>query len=409
MDQKTHKYQIAVIGGGPAGLTLSAILGSYGLEVVCIDKDPVALHLSEDYDGRTTAISYGSRNVLSHAGIWEALSQKACPIRDIRILDGASPVLMSFLSEEMDGKSFGWIVENRDLRALLYQKLQSTPNVLHITGQAVRDININDTAAEIHMDNGDICRAGLIVGADGRASITRRLMQIPARMWMYDQMAHVCVVHHSSPHDNIAYEHFREEGPFAVLPMCEGPGGEQRSAVVWSDHRAGRRQNPMSDESFLAAIKTRFPEHYGDISLGGYRATYPLGLLHARHYTAPRVALVAEAAHAMHPIAGQGLNMSLRDVAQLAELLIQAQEEKKDFGDPGLLKAYEQARRFDNTRMLAATDGLTRLYSSKFPLIRHARKTGVRAIAAVPPAKKFFMSQAMGLNGRLSRFVRDAA
>lgn len=406
-EQKTGK--IIVIGGGPAGLTLSALLGAYGLDVTCIDKQAPDVHMSRNYDGRTTAISYGSRNVLSHAGIWDDISEVACPIRDIRILDGKSPVLMSFLSSEMQDKSFGWIVENCDLRRHLFDKLNELPNTTHLTETSVIDVQNRADNITVELDDGKSLEADLVVGADGRASVTRQIMNIPARMWMYDQMAHVCVVYHEFPHDNVAYEHFREEGPFAILPMCDTQNGEHRSAVVWSDHKARQREESLSDEAFLAAMQTRFPDHYGSVRLGGYRATYPLGLLHARRYIARRTALVAEAAHAMHPIAGQGLNMSLRDVAGLAELVIDANELGEDIGSVGLLEQYERSRRFDNTRMLAATDGLTRMYASGFTPLRFARKLGVKAIASIPPAKRFFMSQAMGLNGRLSRFVREAA
>lgn len=404
-----NNASVIVIGGGLAGLALSSLLGSHNITVICLDRDIPDTHLTEAYDGRTTAISYGSRNVLTHCGIWDEIDPRACPIEDIRILDGKSPVLMQFLSHDMDGKSFGWIVENRDLRKKFYDRLNTLPSARHMTGVAVKDIDVDSSGVSVTLENGKIWRADLLVGADGRQSITRRALGIETRQWIYKQKAHVCVVHHENPHKNAAYEHFREEGPFAILPMIDDDEGRHRSAVVWSDHNAKKRTHKMSDESFLAGLRTRFPAHYGDIELGPYRAEYPLGFLHAESYTGTRTALVAEAAHVMHPIAGQGLNMSLRDVATLSECVIDAQAQDKEIASPSLLKTYERKRRMDNAMMLAATDGLNRLYANSLPPVRLARNLGVRTIAAIPPAKKFFMSQAMGLNGRLSRFVRESA
>lgn len=399
---------VIVIGGGPAGLSVSALLGNHGVNVICLDRDSRKTHLSTEYDDRTTAISYGSRNVLRHAGVWDAMENNACPIRDIRILDGDSPVLMSFLSQDMDGKSFGFIVENRVMRQALFDRLDTLDSVSHFTETTVTDIRTDQEKARVETKDGGVYRADLVIGADGRGSLTRMKTGIKTRQWLYDQKAHVCVVYHENPHEHVAYEHFREEGPFAILPMCDDAQGRHRSAVVWSDHRAARRSGmEMSDEAFEAGIKARFPDHYGELTIGDNRATYPLGLLHAENYIGRRTALVAEAAHAMHPIAGQGLNMSLRDVAAIAELVIDARQAGSDIGACALLEQYQKRRRFDNTRMLAATDGLTRLYSVKFPPVRLVRKAGVRAIAAFPPAKRFFMGQAMGLNGRLPRFVRQ--
>lgn len=398
---------VIIVGGGPAGLGLCAILGRHGIAALCIDRDAPAQSVLPAFDGRTTAISFGSQRVMEEAGAWEALRDHACPIEDIQILDSGSSVLLDFLVGDVEGDAFGWIVENRLLRIALRQAVEKANPARQIAPAAVTDFSRDAYGVSVHLADGRILRAPLVIGADGRQSFTRDWMGINTRAWTYKQRAVVCTVTHENPHNNIAIEHFRPEGPFAVLPMTDDEQGRHRSSVVWTEHGPDRKSAlHFDDDAFNAALNARFPSWYGAVTLNGGRFAYPLGLVHAHDYIAPRMALVADAAHGIHPIAGQGLNLGLRDVAYLAELLVDAKRNGDDYGSEDLLHAYQQARRPDNMAMAAATDTLNKLFSNNIGPMRLARQIGLRAVQKIGPARRFFMRQAMGAAGSLPKIVR---
>ncbi|HEY8190265.1 MAG TPA: UbiH/UbiF/VisC/COQ6 family ubiquinone biosynthesis hydroxylase [Micavibrio sp.] len=392
---------VIIIGGGLSGGTLAALLGTHGFHVVCIDRDPPLTHLGESFDGRTTAVSWGSQKILASAGVWPALEKEACPIRRIDILDGGSPALLRFASDEVEDQSFGWIIENRLIRKALFDRMASLKTVAHLAPAIISSLDRNDDRMRATLQDGTELQAPLVVGADGRGSFTREWAGIGTRGWLYRQRAVVCTVIHEKPHDNVAVEHFRAQGPFAILPMTDGPGGEYRSSVVWTEH-GPERQSAIhySQTSFDAALTARFPDGYGAVRQTGKRFAYPLGLQHAHNYTAPRIALVAEAAHGIHPIAGQGLNMGFRDLKTLDEELCRVRDARGDFGGPDLLSAYERRRRIDNMGMAAATDSLNKLFSNSLPVLPLVRKAGLKMVARIPAAKRFFMHQAMGRQKR---------
>lgn len=414
---KMMEADVAIVGGGLAGLSLAALLGAQGVCVICIDRDDPNAQLDARFDGRTTAISYGSRLVLEQAGeLWsrmESAPSGTCAIEAIHILDGDSDVLLNFQSHEVGGRAFGWIVDNLDMRRALFEQARTTPSITHLAPAQVSDFDITPTHGIVHMKDGRCVRASLIIGADGRQSFTRQWMGIGTRKWSYRQQAIVCTVHHENPHNNTAIEHFRAAGPFAVLPMNDDAKGRHRSAVVWTEHGRGANGVKPPDalhwprDVFDAALNARFPSWYGRVTLAGERFAYPLGLVHAHHYTAPRMALVAEAAHGIHPIAGQGLNMGLRDIAALAGLIVPALQAGEDIGGNDLLASYQRLRRFDNMAMAGATDTLNRLFAKRLPPIVLSRALGMRAIARIPAAKQFFMKQAMGAAGLLPAMMRD--
>lgn len=400
--------EIAVIGGGHAGCTIAALLGRNGFSVLCIDQDAPAKTLGAQFDGRTTAISFGSRRVIDAAGAWHALQQEACPIRDIHIMDSGSPTLLRFLVEDVGEEAFGWIVENRSLRQSLYEILRDLETITHIAPARVSGFETDDLGVTISLQDGRTARCTLVIGADGRGSFTRDWMGIETRGWSYGQRALVCIASHEHPHNHIAIEDFRSEGPFAVLPMKDDPQGRHRSAIVWTEH--GKDKDSAlhwPEDVFNAALNERFPDFYGAVALSGGRFSYPLGLKHAHSYIAKRTALVADAAHGIHPIAGQGLNLGLRDIAALADLLIHAKRDGRDVGDPALLEAYEKARRTDNMMMAGATDSLNKLFSNDLASVRILRKAGLRAVQLFPPARRFFMRQAMGASGLLPELVKS--
>lgn len=384
-------YDIAVIGGGLAGLTFACLAGQEKrLNIICLDQAPP----TQNNDLRTTAISYGSRKILEEAGIWKNLSTVPCAIEEIKILDGDSPLLLDFLKEESDGKIFGWIVENSDLRNAMMKTLSSLKNVTHRAPVKVQDFSVDENSASVILDSGEIITAKLIVGADGRNSFTREWMDVPVRARNYKQRAIVFTAAHEKPHGNIAVEHFRPEGPFAILPMADADDGTHRSSVVFTEH--GPEKNSFmrfNEADFNAELNRRFPESYGRVEMIGRRAAHPLNLVHAASYIAPRMALIADAAHAIHPVAGQGLNLGFRDVAALAGLVKAARD---DPGAPDILENYQRARRFDNMSMVAVTDGLVRLFSNDRPGMRYLRRTGLKIVAKIPAAKRFFIRRAMG-------------
>lgn len=393
---KNGSYDVVIVGGGLSGMSLACLLGRIGgLRVACVDREDPQQQIREDE--RTTAISYGSSLVLEKAGVWDALRPKACAIEDIEILDGGSPVLLQFLSAEAGGKSFGWIADNADIRRALLEAMASLENVDHIAPARVCDLAVSDDAARVVLESGETLDAALVVGADGRGSFVREWMDIPARRWSYGQRAVICMVEHEHPHDNRAVEHFHPAGPFAVLPMTDGPDGRHRSALVFTEHGPKRRSlMRLEDEAFREAVAEKFPEGYGAIAIRGKRQCYPLGLVHAARYVGPRMALVADAAHGIHPIAGQGLNLGFRDLRELAGLIEEAAAKGQDIGAPDLLETYQRRRRPDNMAMIAVTDALVRLFSNDIRPVKLLRRAGLRAVARLPAAKRFFMRHAMG-------------
>ncbi|MCI5060372.1 MAG: UbiH/UbiF/VisC/COQ6 family ubiquinone biosynthesis hydroxylase [Alphaproteobacteria bacterium] len=404
---------IVIVGAGHAGLTQTLLLALSGFNVACIDPTPVDLAQDGKRDGRTTALSYGSMQVMKAAGVWDRILPHACAIQDIQILDGSSPVLLNFLSEdlkqEISNPAFGWVVENHVLRHVLHQAIQEQKNATLIFGQNVTDFEEQETHMNVFLSDGQQLSAKLVIGADGRSSFTRKWAKIPVREWSYNQQALVCMVTHEKPHQNIAVEHFKSEGPFAILPMLGGEQGQHRSALVWTKEVKSHQKNPLlsyDKKTFITALNARFPEFYGGVTNIGKRMSYPLNLIHAYRYTAPRIALVADAAHGIHPIAGQGLNLGLRDVATLCEILVQARESEKDIGLNDVLKTYERARRFDNTAMAATTDILNKLFGSEHLMLPFTRKVGLKMVERFLPAKKFFMRQAMGTAGLLPDMIK---
>ncbi len=415
--------RVAIAGGGLAGLTMASVLGSRGVDCVVIDRQTRDETVTERFDGRTTALSLGSRRVLEAAGLWDGLAPNASPILDIRIADDADTPLLGGLlasaslhfdhrevADDTGGAAFGHIVENRLIRKAQYDRLDGLAPVTHLDGAAITGAEFGADRAVLTLGDGRRVGADLVVAADGKDSLMRELAGIGTRRWSYGQTAVVCTITHPEPHRGLALEHFLPDGPLAVLPMTDGPDGAPRSSVVWSDHGTAGADRPrllkLADADFEAALTAAMGGYLGKVRLAGTRFAYPLGVVHAKRYTGRRLALIGEAAHAIHPIAGQGLNLSLRDVAALAERLVRAARLGQDLGAAALLAGYRRQRQVDNLAMLAATDGLNRLFSTDLGPVRLARSIGLAAIGRLPPAKRFFMRQAMGAVGWLPAMVR---
>lgn len=390
---KSKKTDIIIVGGGLAGMTQALLLGNIGFETICLDQGSISSQIKTDE--RTTAISYGSSKILEQAGIWKDIEPHGCPIKDIKILDGNSPVLLDFDVNDVNQTAMGWILDNALLRQIMAKALKKNKNITHIENATVSDFEITKQEAKVILENGKTYTAKLIIGADGRQSKTRNFMEVEVKEWSYDQTAIISVITHEKPHHNVAVEHFRSEGPFAILPMNDDKDGKHRSAIVWTLHAGDTKPYIENDTLFTTAVRERFPEFYGDILTAGKRTAYPLSLIHAYNYVTPRMALIADAAHGIHPIAGQGLNLGLRDTEALTKIL--KTNKDKDIGSLNILKQYESLRRIDNTTMVAATDLLNRLFSNHLKTARIARSTGLKIIEKTPFAKKFFMTTAMGL------------
>ncbi|MEE9140383.1 MAG: UbiH/UbiF/VisC/COQ6 family ubiquinone biosynthesis hydroxylase [Alphaproteobacteria bacterium] len=394
---------LVIIGGGFTGLTLACAVAGAGLSVVVIDRQRPEDLLEARFDGRTSAIAYGSEQVLSAIGAWPRLAGVAEPILDIRVSDRGSPLFLHYDHRELPGvKSFGHMVENRHIRRALFEQVEACPGARLVSGVAVARLERGPAGVEVTLSSGPRVRARLAVAADGRESDTRRAAGIPVTRWSYRQVGIVCTVAHERPHRGVAHERFLSGGPFAILPMTG-----RRSAIVWTEKADLARNILALDETaFMDELRRRFGDFLGEVEPAGPRWSYPLALVHARRYVDQRLALIGDAAHAIHPIAGQGLNLGLRDAAALAEVVVDAGRLGLDIGDPLQLERYERWRRFDSFVLIAATDGLNRLFANDVRPVRMIRDLGLAAVNRMPPLKRLFMRHAMGITGNLPRLVQ---
>jgi len=412
---KTDK-DIIICGGGIAGLTAALLLADQGVRVACIDQRPFDTTGTLMLDARTTALLQGSLNILRATGAWDLCKDAAEPLWTMRIVDDSgankfSPVVTDFDAHDMpqhgeDGPlPFGENVPNEPLRRALITRAREHGNIDLRAPHSVTGISYDGPAAHVTLDNGDILSAPLIIGADGRNSLCREAAGIDVHRWEYPQSAIVCVVEHDKPHNNISTEFHRPTGPFTVVPF---PGNY--SSIVWSedtgkvDYYLG-----LDEDDFNAALNERSAGRYGTMKLVGDRRAYPLSGLHARKYTAPRLALVAEAAHVLHPIGAQGLNLSLRDVATLCEIVVDGLRCGMDIGKESVLHEYERRRRPDIQSRVTAIDGFNRIVSNNAELLRTARRLGLTAIDKIPVLKSFVMRQGMDPAMDSSRLLRGEA
>jgi 2-octaprenyl-6-methoxyphenol hydroxylase len=406
----TRVADVLIVGGGMVGMTLACALAGAGVEVAVIDRERPAAQVAPDYDGRASAIAHASAEALKGIGLWPLLQPYASPIVDIRVADGhpmrgVSPLFLHYDHREVGDAPFGYIVENRHIRVALGAFAAGLPKLSLLAPAEMTELVRGSRQAEARLAGGGTVRARLAVAADGRFSRIRKEAGIAAGSFRYSQTSIVCTVRHERAHNGVAVELFLPGGPFAMLPMTD-----DRCNVVWTERAdLAPLYLALDDAAFLDELRRRFGDWLGEIALAGPRFSYPLGVLHAARYTDLRLALIGDAAHAIHPIAGQGLNLGLRDVAALAELIVDSHRLGLDPAGPQVLERYARWRRFDNMLLTAVTDGLNRLFSNDIGPLRLARDLGLAGVNRLPPLKRFLMRHAMGVVGDLPRLVRGEA
>ncbi|HUC73041.1 MAG TPA: FAD-dependent monooxygenase [Stellaceae bacterium] len=395
--------ELLIAGGGLNGLLLGIACGSAGLPCTVVDREDPAAMLDRSFDGRSSAIAYGSQQVLQVLGLWPAIAAQAEPILEIRVADDNAPLFLHYDHRELGSDApLGWIVENRVLRRALIAHAHSLPSLALLAPLGVGSVESSPAAATAALSDGRRIAVRLVAAADGAQSPLRRVAGIRTTGWRYPQAAIVTTVHHEQPHAGIAVEHFLPAGPFAILPMTGN-----RSSIVWTEREElAARLMSLSEPAFAAELSARFGDFLGAVEPVAPRWSYPVGLMLAERYVDRRLALVGEAAHVIHPIAGQGLNLGIRDVAALAELVIDARRLGLDIGDDALLWRYQRWRRLDALLLAAVTDGLNRLFSNSVAPLRLLRDLGLAAVDRLPPVKRFLMRDAMGITGDLPRLLR---
>ena len=401
-----ERADVIILGGGLVGLTLAIALDRHGLSSLVIDPADPATQLTPTYDGRATAVSSSSWRMLQAIGVGEALEGKGCPIVGIRVSDGLAPGGILF-DPPPDDDPLGMMFENRLLRASLRETADKAERIRLLMPARPGEIVRDEAGARVALDDGRLATAPLLVGAEGRNSPVREAARIPIARWSYDHVAIVATVTHQNRHENVAYEIFFPDGPFAILPMLAGGDGRPRSAIVWSVKAEDAPAILDLPERALAhEIEKRMGGFLGAVALAGPRWNYKLGFHHAAQITALRLALVGDAAHGIHPIAGQGLNLGFRDAAALAEVLVEGARLGLDLGDAQLLARYERWRGLDTLMVAFATDSLTRLYGIPGKAASAIRRFGMGAVQRIGPLKDRFMAEARGESGDLPLLLR---
>lgn len=403
----TYDTDISIVGGGLNGPSLALALAASGLRVTIIDALPRPTRDTAGFDGRSYALALASTRVLGALGVWDRVADQAQPMLQIKASDGhagqgAGPFFLHFDHAEMGEGPMGYMLEDRFLRPALLAAMDDCTGITQIDGARVVAQDITTNAASVTLDDGRTLTARLLIGCDGRDSGTAQRAGIKRTGWDYGQTGLVCAISHEKPHDGIAHQFFMPAGPLAILPL---PGN--RSSIVWSERTAdAARIHALDDTGYLDVLRPRFGSFLGDIQLAGKRYAYPLRLTIANSFIAPRLALVGDAAHGLHPIAGQGFNFGLRDVAALAEVLTLAQRRGEDVASPLVLERYQQWRRFDTMLMAVGTDSVNKLFSNDNGLLRGLRGLGMGAVSAIPALRRGFMRNAAGLTGDMPKLMR---
>ncbi|HEY6919635.1 MAG TPA: UbiH/UbiF/VisC/COQ6 family ubiquinone biosynthesis hydroxylase [Tabrizicola sp.] len=398
---------ILIAGGGLNGPALALALAQGGFRVTVIDARPPRARAEAGFDGRAYALAIASVRLLTAIGVWPKVADKAQPMHQIKASDGragegAAAFFLHFDAAEIEEGPMGHMLEDRHLYAAFLEAMEANPGITLLSGETVQAQEVDASGVTVTLASERRLTAGLLVGCDGRGSGTAARAGIKRVGWGYGQTALVTAIRHEKDHQGIAQQFFMPSGPLAILPLKGG----HHSSIVWSETDATAAAiQALPDADYLEALRPRFGDFLGEIALAGDRFTYPLSLSLAERFIAPRVALVGDAAHGVHPIAGQGLNLGLRDVAALAEVLILARRRGEDPGSPAALEEYQRWRRFDSTALALGMDSVNRLFSSDNPVLRLGRDLGMGVVNALPGLRRGFIRQAAGLTGELPRLL----
>jgi len=402
MNGRSPSFDLVIQGGGLTGMALAAALGGIGARILMTETRPLAEMRAAPFDGRVTAIALGSKRMLEAIGVWAGMAGEAQPIREILVGEAESPVSVHYDHAEIGTEPLGWIVENRHIRDALIARLQTLETVEVAAPETAVGLERDAVGATVTFASGRTVKTPLVAVCEGRFSQTRERLGVGVKRWAYDQTGIVCTLRHEVPHRGRAIERFFTDGPFAMLPMKGN-----RSSIVWAlDDALAREVTRLDDVDFVGEVAERFGDELGAFTLEGPRWHYPLILVWSNAYTAERAVLVGDAARGIHPIAGQGWNLALRDVGTVAEIVADRLRLGLDPGDAASLERYEAWRRFDSLALVAITDGINRLFANDFLPLKLARETGLALVERLPPAKRFFMRHAMGLVGDLPRLMR---
>lgn len=402
-----YDTDIAIVGAGLNGAMMSLALAEAGFTVTLIDPQTLKSKQNPHFDGRSYSLAIASVRLMQALGLWEELAPNAQPILEIKVADGRaysnpSPYFLHFDHHEIEEGPMGHMVEDRHLRPLLQKRLQSVSQINYRAGLSVSEMTITDTHAELRLNTEETLTTRLVIGADGRQSQTAERAGIKRTGWRYGQTALVCALSHNIPHQGVACQYFMPPGPLAILPLTGN-----RSSIVWTESDANAATiMAMDDTDYMAVLQPRIGDYLGKVELVGARYSYPLNLTIAQNYVMPRLALVGDAAHGVHPIAGQGLNLGLRDIAALSEVLSDARLRGEDFSSLAVLLRYQEWRRFDTTALAVATDAVNKLFSNDNSFLRTLRDLGMGAINSLPALRRSFIREAAGLTGDLPRLMQ---
>lgn len=397
---------LIILGGGLVGMTLALAAAKAGITSHVIDRADPADLVAEGADGRASAISTASWNLFANIGLGERLAPLGCAIDSIAVTDGMKPGQIDFTPKAGDG-SLGKMFFNRDLRLALFDAAKDEPHIAwHVKTEAVRR-DRGPHGVEVELSDGRVLRASLLVAAEGRQSPTRDEAGFSMAKWDYKHRAMVTALFHEKPHNGTAWEIFYPAGPFALLPLLDDDKGRHRSALVWTvAEKDAAGAIAMTDAMFINEVAARMHGVLGGIELAAPRMSYPLKFHHAAKVIDQRLAVIGDAAHGMHPIAGQGLNLGLRDVGALVEVLTDGMRLGLEPGDAQLLARYEKWRSLDSFMVMSVTDSLTRLFGIPGKLPSAARRLGMGAVQRMPTLKRFFMDEARGMSGKLPELLQ---